>query len=113
MTEGSPLLLRHEGGLQAWLVVLGSFLIHSFVFAPTEYIFGIFEHHYLTIFPDSSPSSIAFVGSVGSAVTYLAGFLAGIVADRFGFRLTAMTGSVIMTVALIAASFSTQVSTWN
>ncbi|KAG0317088.1 hypothetical protein BGZ97_005921 [Linnemannia gamsii] len=108
MTEGSPLLLRHEGGLQAWLVVLGSFLIHSFVFAPTEYIFGILEHHYLTIFPDSSPSSIAFVGSVGSAVTYLAGFLAGIVADRFGFRLTAMTGSVIMTVALIAASFSTQ-----
>ncbi|KAH7059735.1 major facilitator superfamily domain-containing protein [Linnemannia elongata] len=109
MTEGSPLLLRHEGGLQAWLVVLGSFLVHSFVFAPTEYIFGIFEHHYLTIFPESSPSSIAFVGSVGSAVTYLAGFLAGIVADRFGFRLTAMTGSVIMTVALILASFSTQV----
>ncbi|OAQ36663.1 MFS general substrate transporter, partial [Linnemannia elongata AG-77] len=92
-----------------WLVVLGSFLVHSFVFAPTEYIFGIFEHHYLTIFPESSPSSIAFVGSVGSAVTYLAGFLAGIVADRFGFRLTAMTGSVIMTVALILASFSTQV----
>lgn len=109
MTEGSPLLLRHEGGLQAWLVVLGSFLVHSFVFAPTEYIFGIFEHHYLTIFPESNPSSIAFVGSVGSAVTYLAGFLAGIVADRFGFRLTAMTGSVIMTVALILASFSTQV----
>ncbi|KAF9100269.1 hypothetical protein BGX29_009302 [Mortierella sp. GBA35] len=108
-TEGSPLLLREEGGLRAWLVVLGSFLIHSFVFAPTEYIFGIFEHHYLEIFPDSSPSSIAFVGSVGSAVTYLAGFLAGIVADRFGFRLTAMTGSVVMTVALILASFSTQV----
>ncbi|KAG0376484.1 ATPase of 26S proteasome regulatory subunit 4 [Mortierella sp. AD032] len=108
-TEGSPLLLRHEGGKKAWLVVLGSFLIHSFVFAPTEYIFGIFEHHYLTIFPDSSPSSIAFVGSVGSAVTYLAGFLAGIVADRFGFRVTAMTGSVVMTVALVLASFSTQV----
>ena len=49
------------------------------------------------------------MGSVGSAVTYLAGFLAGIVADRFGFRLTAMTGSVVMTVALILASFSTQV----
>lgn len=46
-------------------------------------------------------------------MTYLAGFLAGIVADRFGFRLTAMTGSVIMTIALVAASFSTQVSKLN
>ncbi|KAF9932890.1 hypothetical protein FBU30_007049 [Linnemannia zychae] len=109
MTEGSPLLLRHEGGLQAWLVVLGSFLVHSFVFAPTEYIFGVFEHHYLAVFPNSSPSSIAFVGSVGSSVTYLAGFVAGIAADRFGFRVTALTGSVLMTIALVLASFSTQI----
>ncbi|KAF9572454.1 hypothetical protein EC968_009932 [Mortierella alpina] len=97
-----------DGGPRAWLVVFGSFLVHTFAFAPTEYVFGIFELHYHTVFPSATASSIAFVGTTGSAVTYLAGFLAGIVADRFGFRITALAGTVIMTVSLILASFSTQ-----
>ncbi|KAF9185226.1 hypothetical protein BGZ51_002715 [Haplosporangium sp. Z 767] len=107
-TKEAVIPLAREGGAQAWLVVLGSFLIHSFAFAPTEYVFGIFEHHYQNIFPDATASSIAFVGTTGSSVTYLAGFLAGIVADRFGFRITAVAGAIIMTVSLILASFATQ-----
>ncbi|KAG0215113.1 hypothetical protein BGX28_000818 [Mortierella sp. GBA30] len=105
----SPLPL-HDGGPRGWLVVVGSFFVHSFAFAPTEYIFGIFELHYHTVFPDATASSIAFVGTTGSAVTYLAGFLAGIVADRFGFRVTAMTGTVLMAVSLVLASFSKQLT---
>ncbi|KAG0205395.1 hypothetical protein BGX28_003016 [Mortierella sp. GBA30] len=97
-----------EGGLKGWLAVLGSMLIHCFVFAPTEFVFGIFEHHYQEVFKDSTASSIAFVGTTGSAITYIAGFLSGIVADRFGFRPTAFAGTVIMTVSLVLASFSTQ-----
>ncbi|KAF9542416.1 hypothetical protein BGW38_009791, partial [Lunasporangiospora selenospora] len=97
-----------EGGRQGWLAVLGSMLIHCFVFAPTEFVFGIFEHHYQLVFPDSTPSSIAFVGTTGSAITYIAGFLSGIVADRFGFRGTAFVGTVIMTASLVLASFSTK-----
>lgn len=99
-----------EGGTQGWLAVLGSMLIHCFVFAPTEFIFGIFELHYQTIFPDSTPSSIAFVGTTGSAITYIAGFLSGLVADRFGFRPTAFMGAVVMALSLILASFSKQVN---
>ncbi|KAF9414760.1 hypothetical protein BGZ94_000286, partial [Podila epigama] len=97
-----------DGGLKGWLAVLGSFLIHCFVFAPTEFVFGIFELHYHDVFPDATSSSIAFVGTTGSAVTYIAGFLSGILADYFGFRGTALTGTVIMTLSLILASFSTQ-----
>ncbi|KAF8940355.1 major facilitator superfamily domain-containing protein [Dissophora ornata] len=97
-----------DGGPRAWLIVFGSFLIHSIAFAPTEYIFGIFELHYQIIYPDATASSIAFVGTTGSAVTYLAGFLAGIVADRFGFRITAITGTLVMTLSFILASFSKQ-----
>ncbi|KAG0264933.1 hypothetical protein BG011_005855 [Mortierella polycephala] len=107
-TKEAVVPLAREGGARAWLVVLGSFFIHSFAFAPTEYVFGIFEHHYQNIFPDATASSIAFVGTTGSSVTYLAGFLAGIVADRFGFRITAFIGAIIMTVSLILASFATQ-----
>ncbi|KAF9391272.1 hypothetical protein CPB97_007078 [Podila verticillata] len=99
---------RMDGGMRAWLVVLGSFLIHSFCFAPTETIYGIFELHYHDIFPRATASSIAFVGTVGSAVTYLFGFLAGIVADRFGFRVTALFGTLLMTASLVLSSFATQ-----
>ncbi|CAO3563659.1 unnamed protein product [Mortierella alpina] len=97
-----------EGGLKGWLAVFGSMLIHCFVFAPTEFIFGIFEHHYQEVFPESTASSIAFVGTTGSAITYIAGFLSGIMADRFGFRPTAFAGTVIMACSLILASFSTK-----
>ncbi|KAF9135894.1 hypothetical protein BGW39_010709 [Mortierella sp. 14UC] len=96
-----------EGGTKGWLAVLGSFLIHCFVFAPTEFIFGIFEHHYQIVFPGASASSIAFVGTTGSGITYLTGFLSGIVADRFGYRPTAFFGTAIMAVSLVLASFST------
>ncbi|KAF8929569.1 hypothetical protein BGZ47_000980 [Haplosporangium gracile] len=96
-----------EGGTKGWLAVLGSFLIHCFVFAPTEFIFGIFEHHYQIVFPGASASSIAFVGTTGSGITYLTGFLSGIVADRFGYRPTAFVGTIIMAVSLVLASFST------
>jgi len=103
------LLPVRDGGPKAWLVVLGSFLIHTFAFAPTEYIFGIFELHYQTIYPTASASSIAFIGTTGSATTYIAGFLAGVVADRVGFRKTALCGTFIMSLSLVLASFARQV----
>ncbi|KAI1316228.1 hypothetical protein EDD11_010275 [Mortierella claussenii] len=105
-TASSP--QPQDGGPKAWLVVFGSFLVHTFAFAPTEYIFGIFELHYQTIYPNAPASSIAFVGTAGSAVTYMAGFLAGIVADRFGFRTTTIVGTVTMTLSLVLASFAKQ-----
>ncbi|KAF9551618.1 hypothetical protein EC957_006511 [Mortierella hygrophila] len=115
--HASPTSISHKslkddngkhGGTKGWLAVLGSFLIHCFVFAPTEFIFGIFEHHYQIVFPGASASSIAFVGTTGSGITYLTGFLSGTVADRFGYRPTAFVGTVIMAVSLILASFSTE-----
>ncbi|KAI8361570.1 major facilitator superfamily domain-containing protein [Mortierella sp. GBAus27b] len=97
-----------EGGVKGWLAVLGSFLIHSLVFAPTEFVFGVFVLHYQQVFQGSQASAIAFVGTTGSAITYIAGFLSGIIGDRFGYRQTAFAGSVIMTASLVLASFSNQ-----
>ncbi|KAF9975398.1 hypothetical protein BGZ73_000962 [Actinomortierella ambigua] len=98
-----------NGGVRAWLVVLGSFLIHCFCFLPSEYIFGLFETVYLVEYPGSSHSAIAFVGTLGSAATYFAGFAAGYLADRLGYRLTTLLGTVIMTAALVLASFCHEV----
>ncbi|KAF9106228.1 hypothetical protein BGX29_010101 [Mortierella sp. GBA35] len=98
-----------DGGLRAWMVVLGSFLIHAFCFAPTEYIFGVFEHNYLEIYPTSTPGSIALIGSLGSSSTYFAGFISGASADRFGYRTTALLGTGVMALALLLASFANHV----
>ncbi|KAG0231054.1 hypothetical protein BGW42_000530 [Actinomortierella wolfii] len=96
-----------EGGLRGWLVVLASFMIHSFVFI-TEYSFGVFEHHYHDVFIGATAFSIAFVGTMGSAATYLCGFFSGMIADRIGYRITCATGTILMTVSLVLASFCRQ-----
>jgi hypothetical protein len=102
-----------DKGWRAWLVVLASVLIQTFAFAPTEFIFGVFVQEYLHMFPRSNPSSIALIGTIGSSTTYLVGFFSGALSDRWGYRVTSLIGSVIMTTALCLASFSTQVRlTW-
>jgi hypothetical protein len=98
-----------EGGVKGWLAVLGSLLMHSFVFVPTEFIFGIFALEYSLRFPSSSPSTIALIGTIGTSTTYLVGFVAGACSDRWGYRITACVGTVIMALSLVIASFSTQV----
>ncbi|KAG0240913.1 hypothetical protein BGW41_006569 [Actinomortierella wolfii] len=98
-----------EGGTRAWLVILGTFLVQTFVFAQTEYIFGVFAENYLRVFPGSSASQITLVGTIGSGVTYLAGIGAGILSDRIGYRITSLTGTVVMTLALIFASLAKEV----
>ncbi|KAF9933615.1 hypothetical protein FBU30_005054 [Linnemannia zychae] len=98
-----------DGGLRAWLVVLGSFMIHTFCFGPTEYIFGVFEHNYLEIYSHSTPGAIALIGTLGSSSTYFAGFVSGAFADRFGYRITSLLGTFVMAVSLLLASFASQV----
>ncbi|KAF9093893.1 hypothetical protein BGX27_001548, partial [Mortierella sp. AM989] len=99
---------RLDGGWKAWSVVLASVLIQTFAFAPTEFIFGVFEQEYLLVFTEESSSSIALIGTIGTATTYLLGMFSGAFADRWGYRRTASVGTMIMTIALLLASFSTQ-----
>jgi len=99
-----------DGGWKAWAVVLGSVMIQTFAFAPTEFIFGVFEQEYSLMFPGANPSSIALIGTIGTSSTYIVGFLAGICSDRWGYRVTACAGAIIMTLSLVLASFSTQVN---
>ncbi|KFH72293.1 hypothetical protein MVEG_02584 [Podila verticillata NRRL 6337] len=97
-----------DRGWRAWSVVVGSVLIQTFAFAPTEFIFGVFEQEYLLIFPGASPPSIALIGTIGTSTTYLVGFLSAVMSDRWGYRITSCAGTGLMTLALILASFSKQ-----
>ncbi|KAK5816037.1 major facilitator superfamily domain-containing protein [Linnemannia elongata] len=99
---------KMDKGWKAWSVVLASVLIQTFAFAPTEFIFGVFVQEYLNMFPNANPSSIALIGTIGSSTTYLFGFFSGAFSDRWGYRVTSVIGSLIMTTALCLASFSTK-----
>ncbi|KAK3831243.1 MAG: major facilitator superfamily domain-containing protein [Linnemannia elongata] len=99
---------KMDKGRKAWSVVLASVLIQTFAFAPTEFIFGVFVQEYLNIFPTASPSSIALIGTIGSSTTFLVGFFSGAFSDRWGYRVTSVIGSLIMTAALCLASFATK-----
>lgn len=101
--------LPMDRGWRAWSVVVGSVLIQTFAFAPTEFIFGVFEQEYLLKFPGASPPSIALIGTIGTSTTYLVGFLSATLSDRWGYRITSCVGTGLMTLALILASFSKQV----
>ncbi|KAG0238375.1 hypothetical protein BGW42_005608 [Actinomortierella wolfii] len=96
-----------NGGLRAWTVVAASFFIQTFTFT-SEFMFGVFEHNYLMIYPDVGPSKISLIGIIASCTTYLTGFISGSLSDRYGYRQTASIGALIMTVSLVLASFSTQ-----
>ncbi|KAI1314740.1 hypothetical protein EDD11_001754 [Mortierella claussenii] len=98
-----------DRGWKAWCVVLGSILLQTFAFAPTEFIFGVFEQEYLTQYPMATPSTIALVGTTGTSMTYLVGMVSGAVSSRWGYRVTSGLGTVIMALSLLLASFSTQI----
>ncbi|KAG0341082.1 hypothetical protein BG004_006158 [Podila humilis] len=106
----SPPLPTTDSGWRAWMVVLASVMIQTFAFAPTEFIFGVFQQEYLHIYlpAGATAPSVALIGTIGTSTTYLVGFLSGAFSDRWGYRVTSCAGTVIMTLALVLASFSSQ-----
>lgn len=74
-----------------------------------EYIYGVYAEYYTTMFPNASSLSITFVGSLGSAMTYFVGMIAGVIADRWGYRTTGLIGSMLVAAGCVLASFATQV----
>ncbi|KAF9906936.1 hypothetical protein BX616_000580, partial [Lobosporangium transversale] len=97
-----------DGGWRAWCVVLASFLIQTFAFAPTEFIYGVFQQEYLIQYSESSSSAVALIGTIGTTVTFLVGIFAGAYSERWGYRVSALLGTITMTMALVLASFATK-----
>ena len=62
-----------------------------------------------TFISQTWPFSTAWIGSIAFALVFFAGPLAGSLAERFGCRTVALTGSLLCTVAMVASSFATDV----
>ncbi|KAJ3323091.1 hypothetical protein HDU76_013729 [Blyttiomyces sp. JEL0837] len=88
-----------DGGWTAWLVVLGSFIIHFVVLGMSYFL----EQKL------ASSSVIAFIGTFGAAVLPGLGLVSGRLAERFGFQRMILIGSIILSLGLFLASFETAV----
>ncbi|KAK0443068.1 major facilitator superfamily domain-containing protein [Desarmillaria tabescens] len=98
-----------DGGY-GWICVFCSFIVHFFALG-IESSWGVYQSHYF-VSCDLGPvsnSDLAWVGSIQATGQPLVGILAGILAQRIGYRLTGFIGTCIMCIGLISASFSTHI----
>ncbi|KFY08904.1 hypothetical protein V492_05802 [Pseudogymnoascus sp. VKM F-4246] len=93
-----------DGGLRAWLVVLGSFFLLFATFGFQASV-GLFQLHWsLNQLSDSSPSRIAWIPSVFIFLSLALSIQTGAIFDRYGARYILLFGSIgyLMTFFLLA-----------
>ncbi|PYH48538.1 MFS general substrate transporter [Aspergillus saccharolyticus JOP 1030-1] len=116
---------RMDGGLTAWLQVLGSWICFANTWsvslrqlAPysTTYAhrgltssYGVFETHYSNeLLADYSPSSIAWIGSVQLFLMMAIGLPVGSIMDKGHLRLLIILGSFLQVFGMFMTSLCTQ-----
>lgn len=101
---------RMDGGLEAWLQVLGSWLLFINTWGLTN-SYGTFQTYYssdASPIPSYASSSLSWIGSVQSFLTMFMGSLAGPLVDAGYMRTALIAGTCLEVVGLLATSFSTQ-----
>ncbi|KAH7127761.1 major facilitator superfamily domain-containing protein [Dactylonectria estremocensis] len=94
-----------DGGLQAWLQVLGCHLVvmNSWGFVNS---FGVFQAYYTTTL-DRQPSDISWIGSMQTFLLFFVGTFAGRVTDAGYFRPVFLVGCAFQLVGIFTASVAT------
>jgi hypothetical protein len=97
-----------EGGF-GWLVVLASFVINFWAFAP-NITFGVYQAYFLReqTFPGALPTDISWVGSIGTAAMFIPGPFVAPLTRLLGLKAVVAIGILMASLGLIAASFFTQ-----
>jgi MFS family permease len=110
-TVSSAPSLPHEppdGGLHAWLKVLGGFLIYSNIWGFTL-SFGAFQTYYQhVLLPESSASAISWIGTVQSYLLILVGVIAGPMFDKGYFRSMLFIGNFLVVLGIMMLSLCTK-----
>ncbi|KAF9977422.1 hypothetical protein BGZ73_006049 [Actinomortierella ambigua] len=91
-----------------WVVVGASFFIQALIVG-TINSFGAYQDLYVKdMYKTAATSQISLIGSLTPSVMNTSGLITGSIADYFGYRVSALSGAIIMTVALLLASMSRQ-----
>lgn len=96
-----------DGGLQAWLQVLGAtaILVNTWGLINT---FGVFQAYYETsLLKSRSPSEISWIGSCQGALLFLVGVLGGPLYDRGYFRHLLIAGMFLIVFGQFMTSLCT------
>ncbi|GLB34269.1 putative monocarboxylate [Lyophyllum shimeji] len=90
-----------DGGWRAWLVVFGA-MCNAFSTFGYVNSWGVFQAHYQsTLLKDSSPSNIAWIGSIQYALIFFPGLIVGRLFDLGYFRSVLFASSAL----LVASTF--------
>ncbi|EKM55122.1 uncharacterized protein PHACADRAFT_255520 [Phanerochaete carnosa HHB-10118-sp] len=90
-----------DGGLRAWMVVLGCALGNASTFGYVN-AWGIFQTYYQqTLLKDSSPSTIAWIGSIQYAFTFMPGLFMGQLFDRGYLKMPLLFSSIGLVVCTL------------
>ncbi|KJZ78757.1 hypothetical protein HIM_02148 [Hirsutella minnesotensis 3608] len=95
-----------DGGLRAWLVVLGSFVAFLMGFGLLN-SFGTFQACYQMKWPDMSTSSITWIGSSQIFCLFLGGVIIGPIYDNYGAKPLMWLGTIFCLGSMILMSWST------
>lgn len=97
-----------DGGLRAWLVALGA-ASTTFACLGLTNSFGVFQSYYAThILRTSTPSAIAWIGSLSSFLQFALGALAGPLFDRYGAERIIRPAAVAYVLSVFLLSLCTQ-----
>ncbi|RDL31922.1 uncharacterized protein BP5553_09324 [Venustampulla echinocandica] len=97
-----------DGGLEAWLVVLGGWCSLFCSFGWINCI-GVFQEYYQTnLLSQYSPSTVSWIPSLEVSMMFLGGPIFGKVFDTFGPRYLLLIGTFFHVFGLMMASLSTE-----
>ncbi|RKP22803.1 major facilitator superfamily domain-containing protein [Syncephalis pseudoplumigaleata] len=92
-----------------WVVVFASFLA-LFAMYGVQYTYGVFQQQYQDIYRGrATTTGLAFIGSVSFAALGLFGLFTGRLGDWLGYRVTMSIGTLLMCLALLLASWASEV----
>ena len=97
-----------DGGLRAWLVVLGAATINACSFGCAS-SFGVYQAYFQrNQLSDRSPSEIAWIGSLQLCFMFAGGFFSGPIFDRFGARRLIIPASLGYVLSIMFTSLCTE-----
>ncbi|KUI60433.1 Riboflavin transporter MCH5 [Cytospora mali] len=97
-----------DGGLRAWLQVLGGFVIYLNTWG-LMISFGVFQSYYENhLLTNSSPSAISWIGTVQAFFLIEIGVITGPLYDQGYQRYILATGAVLLTLGVMMTSIATE-----
>ncbi|TVY78498.1 Non-canonical non-ribosomal peptide synthetase FUB8 [Lachnellula suecica] len=106
-STASPPLFQPDGGVTAWLQVLGSLLINVNNWGLVN-SFGVYQDYYQTSYLADYPvSSIAWIGTIQGALLLLVGVISGPLFDKGYYRVILVVASVGVVFGLMMLSLAT------